>query len=126
MPDLGCELSSSYPLQPPAPVAGFAARVGHRDDEDLLSKLGIDDREREPLHYEPTDIRRVLGCLPRAWVLGDETNGLADGGQKLDSQALAPQLVASDLIDQLFVGVFVVADRFHQRQRLARIAWILA
>lgn len=77
------------------------------------------------LHYEPADIRRVLGCLPRAWVLGDETNGLADGGQKLDSQALAAQLVASDLIDQLFVGIFVVADQLHQRRRLARIAWIL-
>lgn len=53
----------------------------------------------EPLHDEPANIRRVLGCLPRAWVLGDETNGLADGGQKLDPQALAPQLVASNLID---------------------------
>ncbi len=66
--------------------------------------------KREPLHHEPADIRRVLECLPRAWVLGDETNGLADGGQKLDSQALSPQLVASELIDQLLVGIFALAN----------------
>ena len=58
--------------------------------------------------------------------LGSGSNGLAGGGQKLDFQALTPQLVASDLIDQLFVGVFVVADRLDQRPCVARIAWILA
>ena len=69
---------------------------------------------------------KPTGCSNRRSHDRTACHGLADGGQKLDSQALAPQLVASDLIDQLFVGVFVVADRLHQPPRLARIAWILA
>ncbi len=51
-----------------------------RDDEDFVGELGEDDREGKPIHHETADIACVLRCLPRARVLTNEPNRVADRG----------------------------------------------